>query len=314
MMRVTTQSQATQIIDALQQAYQRVAQAQNVVSTGRRINQLSDDPIGATRVLVLRNVEASLTQYQSNINTAQPFLQQADTVLGNVTDALNRARELAIQMANDSYSPADRQAAAAEVQQIQQQVLALSNTTVGNRTLFGGFLNASPAFAQGTNGVDYLGDNGQIQVQTSASGNLSINLLGNRVFQGVGSPGGVGVLDALQDFQATLQGTGTVNALKISLNLDAATAAGSGFSPTDAVGTEATPATLTGEANFSTTATVFDGKGQGHVLTFLFAKTAATTYKYRVEANSNEIAGGNAGDFYQVAPQGTLQLDRKSVV
>ncbi len=309
MMRVTTQSQATQIIDALQQSYQRVARAQELVSTGRRINQLADDPIGATRVLALRNVEASLTQYQSNINTAQPFLQQADTVLANVTDALNRARELAIQMANDTYSASDRKAAAAEVQQIQQQVLALSNTTVGNRTLFGGFLNGSAAFVQGSNGVDYVGDSGQIQVQTSATGNLPINLVGNQVFQGVGSPGGVGIFDVLQDLQATLQGTGTANALKLSLNLDVATPAGSGFSPANAVGSEALPATLTGEANFSTTVTVYDSTGQGHALTFLFAKTAATTYKYRVEANSNEITAGTPGDFYQVAPEGTLQFN-----
>jgi flagellar hook-associated protein 3 FlgL len=309
MLRVTNQSQSTQIIDNLQQAYQRVAQAQQLVSSGRRINQLSDDPIGATRVLALRNVEASLTQYQSNINTAQPFLQQADTVLSNVTEALNRARELALQLANDTYSPADRQAAAAEVQQLQQQVLSLANTKVGNCTLFGGYLNGSPAFTQGAAGVDYVGDNGQIQVQTSATNNLAINLVGNRVFQGVGSPGGIGVFDVLQDLQATLQGTGSTNALKLALNLDAATASGSGFSPADAVGSEAARATLTGEANFSTTVTAYDSRGQGHELTFLFAKTGATTYAYRVEAKSDEITGGTPGDFYQVAPEATLQFN-----
>jgi flagellar hook-associated protein 3 FlgL len=309
MLRVTNQSQSTQIIDNLQQAYQRVAQAQQLVSSGRRINQLSDDPIGATRVLALRNVEAALTQYQSNINTAQPFLQQADTVLSDVTEALNRARELALQLANDTYSPADRQAAAAEVQQLQQQVLSLANTQVGNRTLFGGYLNGSPAFTQGAAGVDYVGDNGQIQVQTSATNNLAINLIGNRVFQGVGSPGGIGVFDVLQDLQATLQGTGSTNALKLALNLDAATASGSGFSPADAVGSEAARATLNGEANFSTTVTAYDSRGQGHELTFLFAKTGATTYAYRVEAKSDEITGGTPGDFYQVAPEGTLQFN-----
>jgi flagellar hook-associated protein 3 FlgL len=309
MLRVTNQSQSTQIIDNLQQAYQRVAQAQKQVSSGRRINQLSDDPIGATRSLALRNVEASLTQYQTNINTAQPFLQQADTVLSDVTDALNRARELALQLANDTYSPADRQAAASEVQQLQQQVLSLSNTMVGNRTLFGGYLNGSPAFTQGSAGVDYVGDNGQIQVQTSATNNLPINLIGSQVFQGAGSPGAVGVFDVLRDLQSLLQGSGTTNTLKLAVNLDSATASGSGFSPTNAVGSEATPATLTGEANFSTTLTAYDSKGTAHDLTFLFAKTGATTYAYRVEANSDEITGGTPGDFYQVAPEGTLQFN-----
>ncbi len=309
MMRVTSQSLSTQVIDSLQQAYQRVAQAQEVVTSGRRINHLSDDPIGATRVLGLRSVEASLAQYQSNINNSQPFLEAADTALSNVTDGLNRAKEIALSMANDTNTAVDRQSAAAEVQQIFQQILSLSNTTVENRSLFGGYLNGTAAFAEGANRVNYQGDNGQILIQTSASGSIPINLPGNQVFQGVGMVGGVGIFDALQDLQATLQGSGSANSLNLAVNLNSASTAGTGFTPTNAVGTEATPATLTGEASFSTGVTVFDSLGQAHNLTFLFAKTGASTFKYRVVANSGEINGGTPGDWYQVAPEGTLQFN-----
>jgi flagellin-like hook-associated protein FlgL len=90
------------------------------------------------------------------------------------------------------------------------------------------------------------------------------------------------------------------------VNLDSTLAAGAGFSAPDAVGSEVTKATWSGEASYSTTVTVFDTLGQGHNLTFLFAKTAADTYKYRVVADSSEITGGTAGDLYQVAPEGTL--------
>jgi flagellar hook-associated protein 3 FlgL len=309
MMRVTSQSLSTQIIDSLQQAYQRVAQAQEVVTSGLRINHLSDDPIGATRVLGLRSVEASLAQYQSNINNSQPFLEAADTVLSNVTDGLNRAKEIALSMANDTNAPADRQSAAVEVQQIFQQILSLGNTVVENRSLFGGYLNGTAAFAQGANRVNYQGDNGQILIQTSANGSLPINLLGNQVFQGVGTVGGVGIFDVLQDLQATLQGSSSSNSVNLAVNLDSTVAAGTGFSPTDAVGTEATAATFTGEANFSTGITVFDSLGQPHNLTFLFAKTGASTFKYRIVADSNDISGGTTGDLYQVAPEGTLQFN-----
>ncbi len=309
MMRVTSQSLSTQIIDSLQQAYQRVAQAQEVVTSGRRINHLSDDPIGATRIASLRSVEASLAQYQSNINNSQPFLDLADTVLSNVTDGLNRAKEIALSMANDTNTAVDRQSAAAEVQQIFQQMLSLGNTTVENRALFGGYLNGTTAFAQGVNRVNYQGDNGQISIQTSASGSLPINLLGNQVFQGAGVVGGVGIFDVMQDLQSTLNGGSSANTLNLAVNFDSTLAAGTGFTPTDAVGTEAPPATWTGEASFSTGVTVFDSKGQGHNLTFLFAKTGPSTFKYRVIANSDEINGGTSGDWYQVAPEGTLQFN-----
>jgi flagellar hook-associated protein 3 FlgL len=309
MMRVTSQSLSTRVIDSLQQAYQRMAQAQEVITSGRRINRFSDDPIGATRMLGLRTVEASLAQYESNIKNSRPFLEGADTALGNVTEGLNRAKEIALSMANDTHTAADRRSAAAEVRQIFQQILSLGNTKVQNQAIFAGYLNRAAAFVQDATGVRYQGDNGQIFIQTSATSSLAINLPGNQIFQGAGAIDGVGIFDVLQDLQATLENSSSANSLSLAVNLDSALPAGSGFSPVDAVGTEAPSATLSAEADFSTVVTVFDSLGQGHNLTFLFAKTGASTFKYRVVAHSDEITGGTAGQFYQVATEGTLQFN-----
>jgi flagellar hook protein FlgE len=64
------------------------------------------------------------------------------------------------------------------------------------------------------------------------------------------------------------------------------------------------PAAWFAGANFSTVLTVFDSLGQGHDLTYLFRKTAANTWDYRVAANAAEV-GGTAGDLQQVS-SGTL--------
>ena len=111
-MRVTQQTIATQVNEGLQRAYQRVAQAQEAVTSGRRINHLSDDPIGATRALRLRTFEESLAQYRRNIDNTQPFLEQSDAVFGDVVSGLTRVKEIALAMANDTNSPVERQAAA----------------------------------------------------------------------------------------------------------------------------------------------------------------------------------------------------------
>jgi flagellin-like hook-associated protein FlgL len=309
MMRVTAQSLSTQIIDSLQQAYQRMAQAQEIITSGRQINHLSDDPVGATRTMVLRGFEESLSQYKRNVDQTVPFLQQADAALSNVTDGLNRAKEIALGMANDTNAAADRQSAAVEVHQILLQVLGEANTQVENRSIFGGYLNGKPAFTQGANGINYQGDNGQISIQVNPTSSVNINLLGNEVFQGAGVPGGTGIFDTLQDLEHVLRGESSPNTMNLAVNLDSNLPTGTGFSATNAVGTEATPTTFLGEADFSTNVTVFDSKGQGHDLTFLFAKTGATTFKYRVVANSNEINGGTPGDLYQVAPEGTLEFN-----
>jgi flagellar hook-associated protein 3 FlgL len=308
-MRITSQMVAFQVNDGLQRAYQRVARAQEVVTSGRRINHLADDPIGATRAMDLRSFESAVAQYRRNIDNTRPFLEQADSVFDDVVQRLTRAKELTVQMANDVYSPVERRAAAREVRQIFEHLLSVANTRVENRFLFGGFINGTASFAETATGVNYLGDNGEIRVQTSASSTLPINFLGNQVFQGVGVIGGQGIFDILRDLEFVLNGVSVPNALSLAVNLDDATVAGAGFSPIDAVGSEAPPATFLGESDFSTNVTVFDSKGAGHDLTILFAKTGATTYRYRVVVNSAEITGGTPGNLYQIAPEGALDFN-----
>jgi flagellar hook-associated protein 3 FlgL len=100
-MRVTQQTISIQVNEGLQRAYQRVARAQEQVTSGRRINHLADDPIGATRALRLRGFEESLAQYQRNLDNTRPFLEGADTVLEDVGSALTRVKEIALAMANE---------------------------------------------------------------------------------------------------------------------------------------------------------------------------------------------------------------------
>ncbi len=105
--------------------------------------------------------------------------------------------------------------------------------------------------------------------------------------------------------------------IKLAANLDATATTPTAANPTDAAGTEDTPANWFAGSNFSTVITVYDSLGQGHDLTFLFRKTATPNqWDYRVVANSNEIAGGTSGDLQQVNgaggqlvfnPDGTLQ-------
>jgi flagellar hook-associated protein 3 FlgL len=308
-MRVTSQMLGIQVNDGLQRAYQRLARAQEVVTTGRRINHLADDPIGAARAMDLRTFENSVAQYNRNIDNGMPFLKQSDAAFEDVVKGLTRAKELAVQMANGVYSTVERRAAAGEVNQIFEHLLSLANTKVENRFLFGGFKNGTAPFAQSATSVDYLGDNGDIRIQTGAASTLSINFLGNRVFQAAGVPGGQGTFDILRDLESLLNGQTVANSLRLAVNLDASIAPGGGFSPIDAVGTEASAATFQAEADFSTTVTIFDSKGTGHELTFFFVKTGATTYNYRVTANSSDITSGTPGSLYQIAPEGTLNFN-----
>ena len=187
--------------------------------------------------------------------------------------------------------------------------MSQANTKIENRFLFGGYLNGSAPFVEGTSRTNYIGDNGEIKVQTNPTSTLPINLIGSSVYQGAGVVGGQGVFDVLQDLEHVLRGGSVADAVTLKINFDDSLTAGSGFSPVDAVGSEALASALASEASFSTPVTVFDDHGQPHNLTWFFAKTGATTFKYRIMADSDEITGGTPGSLYQVAPEGTLEFN-----
>src|SRR5215831_19968000 len=121
-MRVSTQMIFQQMQTGAQQAAQRVAELQEAVTTGKRLNHFADDPINAVRVLDLREVSDTLDQYGKNMDAGLPFLQQNDSTLGDVVDVIDRAKELALQMSNGSMNAQDRAAAATEMQQLYEQM------------------------------------------------------------------------------------------------------------------------------------------------------------------------------------------------
>ncbi|MBI3304563.1 MAG: flagellar hook-associated protein FlgL [Deltaproteobacteria bacterium] len=305
-MRVSTQTLFLQTQEGIQRASQRLAQLQEAVASGKRINDFLDDHIGAMRALDLRGVETMLGQYDKNIDAGLPFLEQNDAALGEVVEIVGRAKELTLQMANDSNSAQDRQVAAREVQQLFQRLLSVANTRVEDRYIFGGFKNGvAPFTAVGA----YNGDSGEIAIQANSSIDITLNLPGNKVFQGAGVTGGVGLFDVLRDLQTVLGGSNGVNPLSLALaiNLDAtAVTPGNPFP----AGPDDTPANWQAGSNFSTTVTLFDAVGTAHDLTFLFRKTGATTWDYQVVANRKELDAGapTSTDLRQVG-SGTLAFN-----
>jgi flagellar hook-associated protein 3 FlgL len=203
-MRVSNQSLANQVQDNVQQAFRRLAETQETIASGKRINRLSDDPFGAARAVDLGSLEASLDQYKKNIDSALPFLNQTDAVLGQVGDALNRTKELAVAMANGTLSAQDRASAAAEVHQLFTGLVAFGNAKFENRYMFAGFVNGAAPFAAAGAVVTYNGDGGEIKIQADNSTSVAINLPGDKLFQGVGLAGGTDLFDTLADLETAL--------------------------------------------------------------------------------------------------------------
>ena len=145
-MRVTEKQRMQTPRARIQDLRTRQSKVQEQVTSGRRINRPSDDPLGALRVSVLTTKGSQVEQFDRNLAQGDANLQQADGALSETLDTLNRIRELAIQSASATLTQQDANDISAEVTSLRAHLLTLSNTRVGDHYLFGGYLNTQPAY------------------------------------------------------------------------------------------------------------------------------------------------------------------------
>lgn len=113
------------------------------LSSGLRINSAKDDAAGLAIAERFTTQIRGLNQAVRNANDGISFAQTAEGALASVSDNLQRIRELAVQSANDTNSPADRQSLNNEVQQLIAEVsrVAIATEFNGGRVLDGSVSN-----------------------------------------------------------------------------------------------------------------------------------------------------------------------------
>ncbi len=191
-MRVTENMTTNIVLASLQKQQELVNTLQQQISTGQRINQPSDDPISAQQALDLKGVIAATDQYSRNIQTGTSWLSQMDSSMSEMNNVLVRAKELAVQMSNGTYDAGQRQAAALEVAQLRNQMIALGNTQIAGKYIFGGFASDLPPFvttagqpSPGDQVGDYKGTDDAVNVQIGQGAFIAINYSGGQLLRGV---------------------------------------------------------------------------------------------------------------------------------
>ena len=132
-MRITDRLLVDKVLSNIQRNETRLATIQDQVATGRRISVASDDPTGTVRSLTLRSNDDETQQASLNLDLAQGWLNATDIALQDVNGVIQRARELAVQGANETLSQQETTALATEVEQLLGHVLQLANTRSGDR-------------------------------------------------------------------------------------------------------------------------------------------------------------------------------------
>lgn len=143
----------------------RASDLQNQIGTGERLSRSSDDPVAAARLRTLERRDRLSVADQRNADRAMGDLQLTDKALRSLADLTIRAKELAMQAANESLGTEQRQLLRAELDGVRESLLMVANSRNGaGQALFGGqapglaYENTGPGIAYvGTANAESLG-------------------------------------------------------------------------------------------------------------------------------------------------------------
>jgi flagellar hook-associated protein 3 FlgL len=183
-MRMTHAMLASTTLRNLSVNLKRLEGYNNQLTSGRRISQPSDDPVGMAAALSHRSTLEQLDQHLKNIDEALAWVNTTDAALDSAGQALQRAYELAVAGANDALSADDRLAIQHEVEAIAAHVVQLANTTYGDQYIFAGTLTTTPAYAGGTPPT-YSGNAGLIQREIAPGATVVVNVVGQPIFDAI---------------------------------------------------------------------------------------------------------------------------------
>ena len=214
----------------------KLTQTQAQLAQGKQIINASDSPNQAATIQRLKSILNKQDSYQNSLNIIKARLEGEDTTLNSVSTLLVRAKEIAVQGANDTLSVADRKALGTEMQALRDQLLSLANTKDSNGNyLFSGSRVKQAAFVETANGsAVYMGDQTRMNVRVSDQRSIPINRTGTDAFVPVARPDtdgkniGVGFFQVLDDLISSLnnvkvndirRGVGELDALTQGVSL-----------------------------------------------------------------------------------------------
>jgi flagellar hook-associated protein 3 FlgL len=174
------------LLSSLNVVQQSLDQQDAELASGQSINAPADNPAGVEALILNHAATAQSDTFQQNINDLTDRLQTADSVLGTAVTAVNQAISLGVQAGNSSLSDPDRQAIASNLQAIQQQLIAIGNTSYSGTYLFSGTLVDTQPFtldATAPNGVTYSGNDAVDSVEIASGASVGVNVPGDQLFE-----------------------------------------------------------------------------------------------------------------------------------
>ncbi|HPP14424.1 MAG TPA: flagellar hook-associated protein FlgL [Acetomicrobium flavidum] len=161
----------------------RMLQMQRQMSTGKLHQHPSDDPLAVGRELSLSTTIFENEQYQKNLDDGIMWLSNTDAALNQITDVMQRIRELTVYAGNGTFSETEYAAVAEEISQLQEELMNTADFSVEGRYLFSGLNASQKPFVRDSSGkIVYAGNELHVEYEMERGVKSQVSFHGREVF------------------------------------------------------------------------------------------------------------------------------------
>ncbi|MFA5384594.1 MAG: flagellin [Eubacteriales bacterium] len=135
-------------ISNLQQSIREIAGLQQKISSGQKMQQISDDPSSLWKFFSIKKNLACHEQYNSNIDNGISWLNGADSAFGSANQVMQSALDIALSASNTGNNSTDFEAYAIKVDTLINQLIDVANTSVEDNYIFSNSKGKQPFIRQ----------------------------------------------------------------------------------------------------------------------------------------------------------------------
>ena len=179
-MRITPFMVFDQLTKSIQNNLNNYATLNERISTSQKINKPSDDVYGLSRAMDYNVSISANGQYSRNIDEASSQLGNVNTVLSTISSTIQQIKQNAVSAENGALDPTVQSTLVQNTQQLQSQLLSLSNSQFRGRYIFSGDRTNQNAYDSTT--YAYQGDTGSINAQIDKNDTMPENVPGSTAF------------------------------------------------------------------------------------------------------------------------------------
>jgi flagellar hook-associated protein 3 FlgL len=170
LLRLSTSQSFDSGLERLQQRQRDLTDAQERLTSGKRVQRASDDPAAAARAERAMAAVARLDATQRALEASRATMTLTESALGDASELLHQVRETLVAAGNGGYSDAERATLADRLASLRAQLLSAANRGDGaGGFLFGAQGSSAPPFVDAPGGVVFAGASGELKAAVDES-------------------------------------------------------------------------------------------------------------------------------------------------